>query len=255
MACEHLRIHEHDGVLQLILDRPNARNALNLAMYRALREALVRAQHSETITCVVLTGSHGMFTAGNDIRDFLDNPPESFDHPAARFITALSHFPKPVLAAVDGYAVGIGSSMLLHVDLVYATSRAQFQLPFVDLGVVPEAGSTLLLPRLCGHPRAAELLYFGERFTAQTAVEVGLVNAIVAPDELESHVLERARTLAQKPRQALLTTKQLLREPIRRQLDTVVKNEFDHVRELLKSDTCRRILANFFARRGSSDAS
>lgn len=199
-------------MLEISLDKPRAKNALTLAMYTGLSEILTAAQSDVTVRVVVLRGNGGNFTSGNDLTDFMQSPPvEGEDSPVFRFLRTLIAFEKPIIAAVDGWAIGVGATMLLHCDLVYAASNARFQLPFVNLAVVPEAASTLLLPRLVGQARAAELLYFGDPFSAEDAHEMGLVNALFEPEALFEEVSKRALRLADKAPIALIETKRLLR--------------------------------------------
>jgi len=204
-----------DGaVLVATLDRPEKKNALTGDMYGALCEALALASRDADIGVVVLAGRGGVFTAGNDIGDFAMRAAaggDANDSPGATFIRALARFEKPLVAAVDGLAVGIGTTLCFHCDLVYASPAARFKMPFVDLGLVPEAGSSLLTPQRFGYAKAAEYLLLGESFDAETAHELGLVNAVVAADALAAHALERARALAAKPRHALMTTRRLMR--------------------------------------------
>jgi len=248
-AHDLVQIRQDGGVLLITLNRPAAKHALNLAMYRTLCATLERASTDPQTRCVVLTGSEGCFTAGNDLKDFQEQPLQAPDHPTLRFLRLLPGFPKPLVAAIDGPAVGIGTTMLLHFDLVYATSRARFALPFINLAVVPEAGSTLLLPQLCGHRRAAELLYFGEPFTAETAREIGLVNELLPAQTLLSEVLARATKLAGKPAAVLQATKSLLRAPQREALERVVEQEIALFQEMLQGPECQKILASFFERK------
>ena len=214
-----------DGVT-IRLNRPAKRNAITTAMYAQLADELGRANDAAVI---VLTGSGGAFTAGNDLHDMAANPARGADSPPGRFLAAL-HGLRPVLvAAVDGPALGIGSTVLLHCDLVYATARSIFGFPFVDLGLVPEAASTLLLPRLIGHQKAAELMLLAERFDAAEAHRVGLVTGVVdSADHLQALTAERVAALAAKPRAALLATRALLHDqtaltvPARLELDRSV---------------------------------
>lgn len=199
-------------VLEISLDKPRAKNALTLAMYTGLSEILLAAQSDASVRVVILRGMGGNFTSGNDLTDFMQSPPvEGEDSPVFRFLRTLVAFEKPIIAAVDGWAIGVGVTMLLHCDLVYAAHDARLQLPFVNLAVVPEAASSLLLPRLIGHARAAELLYFGDPFSAEDAKEMGMINELFEPDQLFDAVAERALRLADKAPQALIETKRLLR--------------------------------------------
>jgi enoyl-CoA hydratase/carnithine racemase len=205
-------VRAEQAILHIRLDRPEKKNALTVAMYSAVADALARAEAEEAIRVVTITGSGDSFTAGNDILDFLENPPSSDDSPVWRFLIGIATAKKPIIAAVNGLAVGVGVTLLLHCDLVYASRAATFQMPFVNLGILPEAASTLLLPRSIGHQRAAELLMLGERFDAESAYRFGLVNALLPPEGLAAAVAERAATLAAKPPSAIRTVKSLLRE-------------------------------------------
>ncbi|HEV7522714.1 MAG TPA: enoyl-CoA hydratase-related protein, partial [Candidatus Angelobacter sp.] len=183
--AEHLNVSVQDRILTLQLDRPEKKNALTRGMYLGMIEALRQAESDSSVRVVLITGTAGCFTAGNDLMDFATAKPGETS-PAILYLQALAAAPKPVIAAVAGVAVGIGTTMLLHCDLVYAASDARFQLPFVNLGLCPEAGSSAILPALVGHRQAAELLYFGEPFTADTARNLGIVNAIVDSNDLLS---------------------------------------------------------------------
>jgi enoyl-CoA hydratase/carnithine racemase len=203
-----------DGVARITLDRTAKRNAITSAMYTALAERFDEADRDATVPVLVLEGAGGTFTAGNDLHDFLDDPPAGPESPVRRFLVALATARKPLVAAVDGWAVGIGVTVLLHADLVVASEDAWFQMPFVDLGLVPEAASSLLLPRLVGSHKAAELLLLAERFDAAAALACGLVNRVVAPEDLAPTVGSIAAALAAKPAGALQLTKELLRTPV-----------------------------------------
>jgi enoyl-CoA hydratase/carnithine racemase len=238
------------GVLTVSFNRAQKKNALTHAMYEAAATALREADSNESVRAVVLTGSGGSFTAGNDLADFLEHPPTGEDSPVFRFLRALAALSCPVLVGVDGPAVGIGTTLLLHCDYVVATERARFHLPFVNLGLCPEGGSSLLLPRVAGMALASELLLFGEPFDAATAVRAGLVNRVVPPEQLEEVVAERARALASKPTQSVRLTKRLLREPLAPQVAETLRREGDAFVERLNSDEARAAFAAFLARRG-----
>ncbi len=208
---EHIVTSTADGVLQIRLNRPEKKNALSVAMYTAMADVLAGAEGNSSVRVITISGTDGCFTSGNDVADFLAHPPTGDDSPAIRFLRVLSSASKPVIAGVNGLAVGIGVTMLLHCDLVYASDSASFQLPFVNLGLVPEAASSMLLPRLMGHHRAAELLLLGDRFDARTAHEIGLVNAVLPAAELAAVVQDRAAALAAKPPASIRMTKALLK--------------------------------------------
>lgn len=201
-----------DRVLTITLNRPDKRNALTVEMYRALVTALSTAQVDDTIRCVIITGRGAGFCAGNDMQDFLRRPPTSSDHPVIQFLAALAGFQKPLLAAVHGAAIGVGTTLLLHCDLVYAAQDTKLQTPFVNLGLVPEAGSSRLLPAMLGQQRAAELLLLGEPIDANKALSFGLVNQIAATADAALALAEAAAAkLAAKPPTALARTKSLMR--------------------------------------------
>ena len=208
-------IERDGGVIVATLNRPEKKNALTGAMYRALREALVTASADEGVGAVLVTGEGGAFCAGNDIGDFLaENKAQSEgarSGPGGEFIRTLARFDKPLVAAVEGPAVGVGTTMCLHCDLVYAAPSARFAMPFVNLGLVPEAGSSMLVPRRFGLGVASELLLLGETIDAARAREIGLVAEVVAPEAVKAHALAKAKALAAKPRAALLATRRLMR--------------------------------------------
>jgi enoyl-CoA hydratase/carnithine racemase len=200
------------GVRTVRLARPAKRNAITSAMYAALADAFANADADDDVRVVLLTGSGGSFTAGNDLADMAANPPLGDDAPPLRFLDALAALRPVLVAAVDGPAIGVGTTVLLHCDLVYATARSTFRLPFVNLGLVPEAASTLLLPRLVGAQKAAELTLFGEPFDAAEAHRLGLVTAVTEDAvALDALVEDRVQALAGKPGIALRETKRLLR--------------------------------------------
>jgi len=201
-----------DRILRLSINRPEKKNALTFTMYEAMIECIERADRDNSVRILLIHGMGGNFTAGNDLQDFLQNPPKDESAPVFRFMYALSRMKKPVVAAVEGVAVGIGTTMLLHCDLVYASSDAKFLMPFVNLGLNPEAGSSYLLPLLAGYHRAAELLMLGEPFTAEKAAEIGLVNQVVSDPNVLDYALLQARKLASKPQVSVLITKKLLKE-------------------------------------------
>jgi enoyl-CoA hydratase/carnithine racemase len=208
---EHVLISQADGVCELRLNRPEKRNAITLAMYEALWAGMVQAEGDDSVRVILISGAGAGFSAGNDLNDFLAGPPVGDDHPTLRFVRLLPKIRKILVAAVHGAAVGVGTTLLLHCDLVIAGSSARLSMPFVNLGLVPEAASSLLLPRLVGHQRAAELLLLGTAIDAQTALNLGLVNRIVADDKLLEEARGLALAVAAKPAGAVRATKQLLR--------------------------------------------
>lgn len=208
---DHVVTEVANGVMTVRLNRPEKKNAITAAMYAALADACRKADREAAVRVVVITGTGDAFTAGNDLKDFLDNPADTPDAPVFQFMAALANLPKPVIAAVNGIAVGIGTTMLLHCDLVYAAPTARFSLPFVNLALAPEFGSSHLLARVMGERTASELLLLGEPFDAQTAFEAGLLNAIVPAEALAETAAKKAHALAAKPPAALRETKRLMR--------------------------------------------
>ena len=203
--------HQDAGVLTLTFNRVERKNSINVAMYDALATALEKAAGDAATRVVVIQGHETIFSAGNDIEDFLKNKPAGMDSPVFRFLRGIATFPKPLVAAVCGPAVGVGTTLLFHCDLVYAGDNAAFSMPFVNLGLVPEAASSLLVPQMFVYHRAAEALLLGEPFMAEAALEVGLVNRVVPPSEANALAQAQARKLAAKPLSSLIATKQLMK--------------------------------------------
>lgn len=201
------------GVMTLTFNRPGKKNALTSEMYAALADGFARAEADPAVRVILLTGAGGAFTAGNDLQDFLARPPVGDEAPVSRFLNALATATKPLVAAVAGVAVGVGTTMLLHCDLVYAGESARLSLPFVNLALVPEAGSSLLLPRLVGHQKAAEMFMLGEPIDARIAREIGLVAEVFDDAVLLDEVRTRTAKLAAKAPEALRLTKQLMKAP------------------------------------------
>jgi len=200
------------GVMTITLNRVEKKNSLTGAMYSAMADALAQAQADDAVRVVVFQGHETIFSAGNDIGDFLSAPPASLDAPVFNFLRGISTLTKPVVAAVCGPAVGIGTTMLFHCDLVYAGDNAMFSMPFVNLGLCPEAASSYLAPQLMGHGRAAEALLLGDPFMAEAALEMGLISRIVPPTETAALAQRQAQKLAAKPVSSVLATKRLMRQ-------------------------------------------
>lgn len=247
---EHVRIERLDGVLAITLARPERRNAITVAMYSALADAIEGAAGDESVRAITIRGEGPDFTAGNDLNDFLTAlPRESDDIPVWRLLRALASNQVPLIAAVKGNAVGIGTTMLLHCDLVIAEPSARFSLPFVDLGLVPEAASSLLLPRLAGRRRAARYLLLAEPFGAQEALEAGLVSHIVADGDLDVALDELVARLLAKPVEALRLTQKLLRRGTCDEMLERIALENGHFAERLKSAEVRDAITAFFERK------
>jgi enoyl-CoA hydratase/carnithine racemase len=212
MSSSDILTHVERGVMTITLNRLDRKNSITLAMYTAMADALVAAESDASIRVAVVQGHETVFSAGNDIGDFLNRPPADMDSPAFRFLRGIATFGKPLLAAVCGPAVGIGTTMLFHCDLVYAGDNAAFSMPFVNLGLCPEAASSLLVPQMLGYHRAAEALLLGEPFMAEAALEVGLVNRVVPPTEANGVAQAAAQKLAAKPIGSLIETKRLMKK-------------------------------------------
>jgi enoyl-CoA hydratase/carnithine racemase len=247
---EHVKIERNGGQLAISLARPERRNAITVAMYAALADAVESAAGDPAIRVISLQGEGEDFTGGNDLADFMQAMPrDGEDIPVWRFLRALARNTVPTVAAVQGNAIGIGTTMLLHCDLVVAADDARFSMPFVDLGLVPEAASSLLLPRLAGRRRAARYLLLSEPFGAEEAREFGLVSHVFPPAELEAALGETVARLLAKPAEALRLTQQLLR---RGAADAIVERmelESGHFSERLTSSEVRDAITAFFARR------
>lgn len=200
-----------DGVMTLTFNRVDKKNAITSAMYSTLAAAFAQARDDDAVRVVVLQGHETIFSSGNDIGDFLAHPPTTLQAPVFQFLTTLSTFPKPVVAAVCGPAVGIGTTLLFHCDLIYAGDNAAFSMPFVNLGLCPEAASSYLAPRLMGYGRAAEALLLGDPFMAEAALEMGLISRIVPPSEVAALAHRQALKLARKPLSSILETKRLMK--------------------------------------------
>jgi len=205
--------HTEAGITTITLNRVDKKNSITSAMYGAMADALEAAAADDAaVRVAVIQGHETIFSAGNDIGDFLNKPPAGQDAPVFRFLKGIAAFPKPLIAAVCGPAVGVGTTMLFHCDLVYAGDNAAFSMPFVNLGLCPEAASSMLVPQMFGYHRAAEALLLGEPFMAEAALEVGLVNRVVPPSEVTNLAQAQARKLAAKPISALIATKQLMKK-------------------------------------------
>jgi len=246
---DHILTEIRDGVQFIRFNRPEKKNAITAAMYQGLAHALRQAERDAAARVAVIAGAPDAFTAGNDLHDFLEHPPHSADAPVFRFLRALSDFPKPLIAAVGGLAVGVGTTMLLHCDFVYCTPETRFSLPFVNLALSPEAGSSYLLSRLAGYQRAAELLMLGEPFDAAKAREIGLVNAIVPAEALLDTAAATAAKLAAKPAASLRETKTLMRLSYRDAVKRAMVEENEAFRERLDSDEAKEAFRAFFDKR------
>ena len=228
---------EHKGaVLEIAINRPEKKNALTAEMYTALADAVDQGESDPAVRVILLYGKGEAFTAGNDLADFMQRPWKGQAvPPAVRFIRTVAFASKPLVAAVHGLAVGVGTTILLHCDLVYAAQETRFMMPFVNLGIVPEAAATVLLPLMVGRQRATELFMLAAPFTAQRAYEMGLVNAVVDHDGLVPAALGAAQQLAEKPLGALLACKELMKRGFRAEVERALSEEVSVISERLES--------------------
>jgi enoyl-CoA hydratase/carnithine racemase len=250
---EHLIVLDEDATRVIRLRRPEKKNAFSQDMYRGVSDAIDRAQNNPEIRCIIITGGSGVFTAGNDLGDFLKESTTAADAPrgasnAVKLLYSLAHNVKPIIAAVDGVAIGIGTTMLFHCDYVLASTTATFSTPFIQLGLVPEGASSLLMPRTMGYQRAFAMLVMGRKLTAEEAREAGFVNAVVAPGHTEAEARKVAREIAALSPEAVAITRRLIRLPpedITRRID----QEGHHFGERMRS---KEAIAAFkaFAERG-----
>lgn len=246
----HVESERNGGVLYLAINRPEKKNALTADMYEALASALEQAEADDAVRVILLHGKGDAFTAGNDLEDFLKKPWKGQAlPPAVRFIHAVARASKPLIAAVQGLAVGVGTTILLHCDLVYAAEDAKLMMPFINLGIVPEAASTVLLPLAIGHQRAAELFMLGAALSAQRAFEWGLVNAVVAPDALLATAAAAAQRLAEKPAGALRACKSLMTRGQQSEVERALREEVMVISERLESPETKEALSAFLEKR------
>ena len=237
------------SILRVTLNRPAKKNAMTSAMYNALADVLNEAATDDDIRVVVWDAAGDSFSAGNDVEDFLKNPPGPGESPQARLGSALLNLDKPLIAAVKGAAVGGGTTLLTHCDFVYAGESAKFQLPFVNLGLVPEFGSSWSLPARSGYIRAAELFMLGEPFNAELAAEIGLVTRVVPDEKLLATATETAEKLAAKPFGALRASKKLLKRSSREQIEQAVKAEVEEFASRVRSAEVKEVFAAFLEKR------
>jgi enoyl-CoA hydratase/carnithine racemase len=248
-SCDDIRVLAEAGICTITFNRVAKKNSLTGAMYLALAEILQQAASSTEVRVVLFQGDASVFTAGNDLGDFLHGPKPDDNAPPFQFLQALAAFPKPIVAAVCGPAVGIGTTMLLHCDLVYAGDNAMFSLPFVNLGFCPEGASSLLLPQLMGHQRASEALLLGDPFMAEAALEVGLVNRVVPPTECNTIAQAQAVKLAAKPLASLMASKRLLKSGQMAAVQSRIAEEGRLFADLLQQPAAKEAMQAFMEKR------
>ena len=250
MSEQHVVTEIQGAVMTIRMNRADKKNALTTAMYEGLAAGFKAAAADPAVRAVLLTGTHDSFSSGNDLADFLKNAPtNATDSPVMEFMSGMSQFPKPIVGAVNGIAIGVGVTMLLHCDLVYASASSRFLMPFSSIGICPEFGSTLMLPAIMGHQRAAELTMLGESFDAAKAQECGIVNGIVADAELQAFAMAQALKLAKQPPNALRTTKALLKRWPEAALAEAIRVEAEHFMPMLKLPEALEAMGAFMEKR------
>jgi enoyl-CoA hydratase/carnithine racemase len=242
-------VHAERGVMTLTFNRLERKNSITAAMYAALADALESAKDDAAVRVVLIQGHETVFSAGNDIKDFLEQPPAQEGAPVFRFLRAIAAFPKPLIAAVCGPAVGVGTTLLFHCDLVYAGDNAAFSMPFVNLGLCPEAASSLLVPQMLGYHRAAEALLLGEPFMAEAALEVGLVNRVLPPTEANAYAQQVAHKLAAKPASSLAETKRLMKGTQQQLVLQQMDEEGKSFSRMLREPAAREAFGAFMEKR------
>ncbi len=249
---QEITTQQADGVFTIQMNRPDKKNAITQSMYSLMAENLRRADKDDAVRVVILTGTKGVFTAGNDIKDFQERSSgdgESGPPTTALFFDAVTSLRKPLIAAVHGYAIGIGTTMLLHCDLVYAGKSAIFSMPFVNLGLCPEFGSSLVMTTLAGRQRASELFLLGERFSPEKAQEVGIVNHVVDDEKLMDDVMEIAKRLARKSPAALMATKKLMKGHAAQQIRDAIQSDGEMFGKLMSGPEAQEAFAAFAEKR------
>ena len=238
-----------NGVARIQIARPEKKNAISAAMYQSMADAIAAAHDDAAVRCILIHGQDTIFTAGNDLEDFVKNPPADAEAPVFRFMQALGYAEKPVVAAVNGAAVGIGTTMLMHCDLVYCADNSVFSMPFVTLGICPEFASSLLVPLAAGYHKAVEKLLLGDPISADEAVEMKIVNRVLPRDDVLKHAIEQAERFNQLPPGSVRATKRLLRSGLRSLTEKVIADEVKAFSAMLRSDEAKEAFTAFFERR------
>lgn len=240
-----------NGILTIEFNRPDKKNAITAAMYQTMADALKEAEADPAVRAILIAGKPEIFTAGNDLEDFMKNSSQDAigERPVTQFMVNLSRASKPVIAAVAGAAVGIGTTMLMHCDLIYAADNAKFSMPFTQLGLCPEFASSMLLPQIAGYPRAAEKLLLGEAFSAKDAYEMGLVTRVVPADELRAFANAQATRLATLPASSLRATKSLMKSAQTAAIDAQMMEENKYFGTMLSAPEAKEAFAAFFQKR------
>lgn len=244
-----IRSETLDGVARIEIARPEKKNAITVAMYRQLADAIAAAHDDAAVRAILIHGQPDIFTAGNDLEDFMKNPPAGMDAPVFQFMAALGYAEKPVVAAVNGAAVGIGTTMLMHCDLVYCGDNAMFSMPFVSLGLCAEFASSLLVPLAAGYHKAAEKLLLGEPLSAEEALEMRIVNRILPPNEVLGYAAKQAARFAGLPPTSVRETKRLMKSSWKAVTEKVIEDEARTFGRMLGSAEAKEAFSAFFERR------
>lgn len=244
-----LLVSVEKGVMHLRFNRPQQKNAINVAMYQSMVEALKQAAGLSEVKIVAFSGMEGNFTSGNDLADFATQPPTDDNHPVVQFLQTMAVFEKPVVAAVEGVAVGIGTTLLLHCDYVVVTKEARLQVPFANLGLCPEFAASYLLPKMVGYAKASEWLMLGEVFSGQEAANAGLVNVAVSSDGLNVQFEKVCQRLCEQPPQAIKNTKRLLKSSDKAEMLRIMEEELVTFKRSLKSSEFSEAVSAFFEKR------
>lgn len=245
-SCDAHIIYRQEGAVFIIqMNRPEKKNALLQTMYKALAEGVKHGDADDSVNAILICGTQDCFTSGNDVNDFVVAQAQGTERPSVQFMKALVNSRKPIVASVNGLAIGIGTTMLMHCDLVYAAQDAYLHLPFTRLGLCPEAGSSFLAPTIMGHQRASELLLLGERFSATKAHEYGLVNEVLPPEQVYQYALDKATTLASLPSEAVQTSKHLIKRSQASQISDTISLELVNFSRLLGTPEAQAIMQAF----------
>ena len=244
-----IQITKENGVMTIGFNREEKKNALTAAMYQTMADALKQADIDSEVRVILFVGKPQIFTAGNDLEDFLKNPPSGKEAPVFQFLWQISHCSKPMIAAVAGAAVGVGTTMLMHCEMVYAADNAKFSMPFTQLGLCPEAASSLLLPNIVGYQRAAEKLLLGEAFGVDEAHHMGLVNKILPAEELLAYAQKQAAKLAALPAASVRLTKQLMKKNRMAAVESQMALEIQHFAAMLTAPEAKEAFTAFFEKR------
>ena len=251
-ADQNIRYVIEDKLFIIQIHRPEKKNALLPSMYKALADGIKLADATDSVNAVLLRGTDDCFTSGNDVNSFVAAGTDSGERPSVQFMLALTNAKKPIVAAISGLAIGIGTTLLFHCDLVYAADTCFLQLPFTRLGLCPEAGSSYLLPRQIGYQRAAELLLLGRRFTAEQAREYGIVTAVLTQDQYLNHALTQAHDLANLPSDAVQTSKRLMKLAMQQALPKTIDLELGEFGRLLQTEDAQAIMQAFLNKKKAS---